>query len=328
MTLSPDNPDYYKSQSIHHSFSIEYATLFQSSDMAIFLHHIEYWLRYNSSMKKNWKEGRYWTYQTFEDMHGHFPYWTVKQLRLIVSKLMKMGILIKGNFNKNTFDRTSWYSIDYEKLNNELKNSHCDVPKRANAAPIRANGSAQKGEPIPNNIYNNKTTSICADSVDAPKPKISRKKISQENKISRRKHVFTSKEEHDVLLSKYGEELLNKCYDHLEEWKASKKETEPKVLEKHTDFYRIKKWVKSAVEEEKTSSKGKGDVLKESYKEKVKNYLDSVDMKGHAMDIFDDYVCFYHGTSQAKFKYCEGGFWDKLKLFCEKNGIRPRIPFN
>jgi hypothetical protein len=111
---SSSSVSYNQSHSIH-SFSLEVATALKSVDQAIFLHHIFYWLEYNERAGKNFQEGRYWSYQTLEELQYHFPYWTVRQLRFIIEKLMKAGILLKGNFNENKYDHTTWYSIDYEK---------------------------------------------------------------------------------------------------------------------------------------------------------------------------------------------------------------------
>lgn len=46
-----------------------------------------------------------------------FEFWSESTLRRIFTSLEKKGILIVGNFNKMGFDRTKWYSIDYDKLN-------------------------------------------------------------------------------------------------------------------------------------------------------------------------------------------------------------------
>lgn len=146
----------YNLTSNHHSFDLNLAASLHSVDQAIFIHHISYWLDYNKRMKKNFHEGKYWTYQTLDDLHGHFPYWSLKQLRLIIDKLVKLGILIKGNFNVNKYDHTIWYALDFEKVN-----SIC--PKGQIEATERADQYAQKGRPIPDNKTYNKTNTSKED---------------------------------------------------------------------------------------------------------------------------------------------------------------------
>ena len=97
---------------------------------------------------------------------------------------------------------------------------------------------------------NNDSSNICADSVAAPKSKKNTKKEKPIiDRISRRELVNTSVEEHEDLVSKHGQDLIEKCYDALEIWKKSIREKDPKSVDRHTDFYRIKSWVVKKVKE-------------------------------------------------------------------------------
>jgi hypothetical protein len=89
----------------------------------------------------------------------------------------------------------------------------------------------------------------CAEKNGAKKSKKIQVPVS--DKIERRTLVFTSVEEHDNLLKKFGDSILNEAYDYLNEWKQSKKESEPKAVDKHTDFFRIKKWVVKDLQKDK-----------------------------------------------------------------------------
>ncbi|KGO31657.1 hypothetical protein Q757_05875 [Oenococcus alcoholitolerans] len=79
---------------------------------AIVLQQIHYWLRKQSEVK----EGKKWVYNTYEDWQKQFPYLKMATIRRTFKSLEKQGLLITGNFNKYSFDKTKWYSIDYEKL--------------------------------------------------------------------------------------------------------------------------------------------------------------------------------------------------------------------
>ena len=48
------------------------------------------------------------------------PFFNELALKRAMKNLVDKGIIIKGNFNKSKFDKTNWYSIDYDKLNKIL----------------------------------------------------------------------------------------------------------------------------------------------------------------------------------------------------------------
>lgn len=80
---------------------------------AIFLQQLHYWLNSKSSKKIN---DRKWIYNTYEDWNKQFPFWSVMTVRRTVTSLIKKKLVVTGNFNKAGFDKTVWYSIDYEEL--------------------------------------------------------------------------------------------------------------------------------------------------------------------------------------------------------------------
>jgi len=217
----------------NHSFSISLATALKSSDQAIFLHHVGYWLKYNERLKQNFHEGRYWTYDTLERLHAHFPYWTQKQLRLIIEKLVQMGILIKGNFNKDKYDRTVWYTIDYEKVK-------CICPKGQIDLPDQANGIDQKGRPIPHNKPHNKP--IKKENIEK------KEETPLEQKIVFKEKVQLTQAEYDKLLALHGTEKLDLMLEKLDSHIIAKGD-------KYASHYGVLKkggWVIQAVEKEKS----------------------------------------------------------------------------
>lgn len=79
---------------------------------AIVFNHIAYWIRLNAS-KKDAKmiDGKFWMYETQQDMAVFLDYMTVEEVKRSVVKLLDAGLLIKGNYNKNPFDKTNWYAL-------------------------------------------------------------------------------------------------------------------------------------------------------------------------------------------------------------------------
>lgn len=84
---------------------------------SIVLQQIHYWISKNQKKNINYKDGRYWTFNSIQEWHEEeFYFWSESTIRRIFASLEKKGLLIIGNFNRNRFDRTKWYTIDYEKL--------------------------------------------------------------------------------------------------------------------------------------------------------------------------------------------------------------------
>lgn len=79
---------------------------------AIIFNHIVYWLRQNASKKDAEAiEGKFWMYETQKEMSEFLGYMTLDEVKKAIVKLLDHGLLIKGNFNKNPFDRTNWYTV-------------------------------------------------------------------------------------------------------------------------------------------------------------------------------------------------------------------------
>ncbi|UTF81182.1 conserved phage C-terminal domain-containing protein [Staphylococcus epidermidis] len=97
---------------------------------AIVLQQMHYWLK-----KSNHNyDGRRWIYNSFPEWQKHFPFWSVMTIKRAVYSLEKQNILYVGNYNKAKFDKTKWYSINYEKLEGmkrpSYQNDTTNVSKR------------------------------------------------------------------------------------------------------------------------------------------------------------------------------------------------------
>ncbi len=83
---------------------------------AIILQQIHYWVEINQKAEKNFKDGYFWTYNSYQAWQRQFPFWTLRTIKGIIAKLEDQGLLIAGSFNKAKFDRTKWYRIDHKRL--------------------------------------------------------------------------------------------------------------------------------------------------------------------------------------------------------------------
>lgn len=79
---------------------------------AVLLQQIHFWLK----MSRNKKEGRTWVYNTYKDWQSQMPFWSNATIGRTIRSLEEKGLLISGNFNASKMDKTKWYTIDYQKL--------------------------------------------------------------------------------------------------------------------------------------------------------------------------------------------------------------------
>lgn len=126
---------------MHHSFSTELAEQYGILE-AILLNHFQFWITHNAANDVHYHDGRYWTFNTVKAFADLFPYASAKQIRTALNRLIDAGVLMTGNYNKTTYDRTLWYAFTDEGL------TIC--PIRQMDAPKKKNADAQKGKPIPN----------------------------------------------------------------------------------------------------------------------------------------------------------------------------------
>lgn len=79
---------------------------------AVVLQQIYYWL----CSSHHEIEGRKWVYNTYENWQKQLPFWSVSTVKRMILSLENMGLLISANWNASKLDKTKWYSIDYNKL--------------------------------------------------------------------------------------------------------------------------------------------------------------------------------------------------------------------
>ena len=107
---------------------------------AVMLQHFRLWLEGHVVAGRNIHDGEVWNYATAKKVAEVYPYWTEKQARTILAKLVEAGALKKGCYNQNGYDRTLWYTVPGFLAICRSGQDH---------SPKRANGNAQEGEPIP-----------------------------------------------------------------------------------------------------------------------------------------------------------------------------------
>lgn len=145
-------PDHYFNPTVAEKYGV---------DVAIFLHNIFHWVEYNKDHKKNFYEGRYWTYNSISAFCEVHPYWSKRQIERITSTCKKEGLLLTGCFNEDQRDRTMWYTLSDKAMSFFEDNPttgmvHCISPNGEMQLPESCQTFHQTVEPLPINKPDNK----------------------------------------------------------------------------------------------------------------------------------------------------------------------------
>lgn len=92
---------------------------------AILIGRLQVWIRNNFANKRNMHDGRTWTYNTRAALAMEFPYWSEDQIWRLVKSLVERGVLMKADYNKKAYDRTTWYAFVDEKKFLGVDFIHC-----------------------------------------------------------------------------------------------------------------------------------------------------------------------------------------------------------
>lgn len=95
---------------MYHGFNIKIAEEVGITG-ALIIEHLHYWIKKNIESGNNYYDGSYWTYAGINSMAEMFPYLSERQIRTVLEKLRRQGIIKAGNYNKQKYDRTLWYAF-------------------------------------------------------------------------------------------------------------------------------------------------------------------------------------------------------------------------
>lgn len=110
---------------------------------SIFIQQLHYWLKDSNNIRDGFK----WVYNTYEDWQDQFPFWSIRTLKRIITGLENSGYIITSNYNQLKIDKTKWYRIDYEKLNELVARPSCqNGTSKVPDCPVESDNLAQ---PLP-----------------------------------------------------------------------------------------------------------------------------------------------------------------------------------
>lgn len=151
---------------------------------AIVLQQIHYWIQKEDIGKTH--DGRHWVRNTIEQWQSdNFTFISEHTIRRTLNSLEKKGYVLSKNLNDKGYDRTLWYTIDYDTLNaafekppfsqSDTKNAEAkQSPSGKNAKSCGQNGQmdvAKMDTPIPEITSETTRTKDIAQNKSAPKPR-------------------------------------------------------------------------------------------------------------------------------------------------------------
>lgn len=80
---------------------------------SVMFYSISQQVKCNETNGTNFRDGRYWTYNSVEGFSKQFPFLSAKQVRTALEKLENHGYVLTGNYNRNEmpFNHTKWYTL-------------------------------------------------------------------------------------------------------------------------------------------------------------------------------------------------------------------------
>ena len=78
---------------------------------AILLGYFYHWITIAEKNESNFHDGRYWTYDSERTLVDKMPYIPKTTMHRLIKKLVNSGLLLTGNYNKFSYDKTKWFSL-------------------------------------------------------------------------------------------------------------------------------------------------------------------------------------------------------------------------
>jgi hypothetical protein len=144
-----------------HIFDIEHAKVYGIEE-AIIIANLQFWITKNRANGKHEHDGRTWTYNTIKAMSELFPYMSANTIRRALEKLVEKGVLLTGNYNSSTYDRTLWYAFSDESTWLNCQKDLAKVP----------NGNGKSAKPIPDRKPVSKPDTNTSDPLSGPPAKV------------------------------------------------------------------------------------------------------------------------------------------------------------
>lgn len=145
---------------MEHQFNVQLAQKYGIEE-AILIHNLFFWINKNAANEKHLYDGSYWTYNSQKALSELFPYMNETKIQRSLKGLCDKDFIIKGNYNKNKLDRTSWYAF--------TKQSLCILQNAGYDVGILKNANSQYEATIPYSKHTDSNTDKEKEGTNVPK---------------------------------------------------------------------------------------------------------------------------------------------------------------
>lgn len=135
---------------MNHSFDVDIAVRY-GVNAAILLSNIYFWCQKNMANRHNYFDGSYWTYNSRSAFTVLFPYFSERQIKTALDKLIDDGVIKTGCYNHDPRDRSLWYAL--------TEKGWCMMQKCSEQNAEMSNANSKDVRPLPDT----KTSDINAD---------------------------------------------------------------------------------------------------------------------------------------------------------------------
>lgn len=129
---------------MQYAFDMKIATEY-GVDEAIFVHRLYWWVRDNAANGRNFRDGRYWTYDSLAALTQIFPWWSRRQLEGIINRCREKGLILTADYNTDRRNRTTWYTVTQTVIQ-VYEPGKLDLPERGNAVHQMGKCNAPNGD--------------------------------------------------------------------------------------------------------------------------------------------------------------------------------------
>ncbi len=182
---------------------------------AILIWNLRFWILKNKANNRHLYPGedgimRTWTYNSTEAFCKLFRFWSSDQIDRLIKKMITKEIIITGNFNQNSYNRTRWFAFQNEEkmLSPSLVISHFADSRNGNRDSTESNSRNHEKDSAKAKNGNGESAESNTDNLPFinpdKKPKgaeISWKEVLKGGGLSNEKKVWSVAEVHSFLSS-------------------------------------------------------------------------------------------------------------------------------
>lgn len=191
---------------------------------AIMYQYFSYWIAKNKANDKHFYDGYTWTYNSQKALTELFPFWNRAKIQRIISSLENQGLLIKGNYNQLSYDRTTWYALpkfEQSVVQNQTVNcSDLNNERFRNEQPIPINYQLTKqltNKDIKDIVEQSSTTPLPYEEIVQYLNQKTNKNFKHTSKVTQR-HIRARLAE-GFAVNDFKRVIDNKCNDWLRDQK-------------------------------------------------------------------------------------------------------------